>query len=338
MLSTLKSAREDYAIRSVAGNCNTSLDFLALINTATRRLLSRGDWVGTISTIYVCAYRGCVVWPRYVGEVRKVNVCGQPISMSNMWWKFMPREQWCGADGWAVWSGWPNWNSRGRMLGNGETPVFQDVLGEGRLIRAYPRCQADIGRYVTIFGTDNNGQTLTTRQPDNTWTEGVTITLDLPFGSTSTFVRHIDRVLKDETQCPVDMYGYHAETDTLEEMAHYEPSETNPAYVRQELGGMCNLGIGTGCCPVTLQALVKLRYVAARSDTDLILIENLDALALMIQAIKAEQANDRQLARGLEADAIRELNSNLFNRDGYDKIPVNMGELGNTSIGRPLMF
>ena len=324
MLSTLAEAKSS-RLKIIAGSCPSSADFLSMLNEATRRLLRRGDWTGTVVPMYFCTYKGCVVFPRYVGQVRKINQCRQPIPVHNMYWDFVPDTVYpwaqcglpCGAGG-----SWHPWASHGVSLGaKGYTPVVQDIMGDGRLIRAYPRCNEDIGKTLTIFGLDNNGQTLQTQNIDGTWSEGITLTLTYPFVSSATFVRQIDRVLKEITNCPVDVYAYNATDDVLEDVAHYEPTETNPQYRKYTLSmGPC--GTNWDGCKKGVIALVKLAFVAARVDNDLVLIQNLDALKDMMQSIKCAEANDLEGAVNFEAKAIRELNRELEDEVPQDQIAM----------------
>lgn len=317
MLSTLSEARES-TLRNISGSCPNTAEFLALLNDATRSLLRRGDWPGTIVPIQICVYSGCIVFPRYAGFIRAINVCKSRVPIRNHWWDFLLP----GPDALSCWHQWCGASCR--TVGQDRSPVFQDVMGEGRFIRAYCRYNADIGKTLTIFGTDNNGQTLVHKNADGSIAEGKVLTFGTPFASTDTYVRHIDRVLKDETEGPIDVYAYDAANDVLEDVAHYEPSETNPSYARYQLDlPRCGNDCGT---LKSVVALVKLQFVPAKVDTDLVLIENLDALKLMMQSLKEREARNLELAKEFEADAIRELNLDLWNRDQENQIPVSMGE------------
>lgn len=314
MFTTLADAKAS-GLRKIAGVCANSSDFIQLLNDATRRLLNRGDFVDTVIRIQVCAYSGCVVFPRYVGQIRKVNLSTGPFPVHNLWWDFFRARGSSGCSGAAC-----------GLTYMGPTPVFDGPRGEARTIRAYPVCQADVGKTIRIFGTDNYGQTLKTKVNNTTWEDGIELTLAIPYVSTSTFVRHVDRVVKDDTECVVRLYGYDSVNDVLEDMAYYEPSETNPRYERYQLTSCC----GDCSSARAIVALVKLAFVPVSGDNDLVLIRNLDALKLMMQAIRFEEANDRDSARAYEADAIRELNLELSNQTPDDRIPVNLGELNNT--------
>lgn len=332
MLATLKEIR-DSALANVAGSCPSSAAFSQLVNEATRRLMRRGDWAGTVVRIMVCARRGCVVWPRYVGKVRKINHCqGSALPVRNLWWDFVEENR-------------PT-NLCGPELGLvafGKSPVFQDILGSKRLVRAYPGCPADVGKTVTLFGLDENNQPLRTANQDGTWTEGVKITMAIPFGSTSVFVNRVDRVSKEITQLDVHLYAYDSVNNVLEDMAVYEPGETNPDYERSQLRSGCagscgTTGIVSCATSQSVIALVKLKFIPASVGTDLVLIQNLDALKLMVQAIKFSEAGDRTSAQAYEADAIRELNLELRDESPIEEMPVSFGEFANNRIGQQRCF
>lgn len=329
---TLFDCRQEPAIKNVIKFCNGSADFLALVNQATRKLMRRGDWWGTVVPIYVCIRNGCVVWPRYVGNVRRLNICNRTIPVSNMWGTFLDgKMNGCHNNGWGGWAG-----PQCTLTNEGNTSVFQDIQGDGRTIRSYARCTADYGRKNWVFGTDNNGQPLMTDNGNGTFTPGLVFVNALPFGTTNTFVRHIDYIVRESTQLPVDYYAYNASTNLLEDLAHYEPSETRPSYERTKLGGNWSNNVTTSCSPGCCQsikgvlAMVKLKYIPAINDLDLVLIDNMDALALEIQSIKFAEAGDRTSALEYEADAIRELQRQLEDESPDDQFSV----IDNTFGGR----
>lgn len=322
-LGELQSSK---AIQAVAKFCPTSDEFISLMNEVDRKLERRGDFSGTVIPIYVCAYNGCITWPRYVSSVRAVNLCHRNVEVKNGWWDFMLGQR----DYCRNWAGLSSWRgAQCTMVQTQKTSVFQDIQGDGRYVRAYARCQADLGKTLTIFGTDNNGQPLMQRDINNNWIMGQTITLANPFGSTMVTVRSIDYVLKDLTQCPVDLYAYNPATDTgvapnlgLEDLAHYDPSELRPSFQRTRLGGMNGFGTGCGqsnmgqqsiCCgrKQPMLALVKLKHIDALVPTDLLVIDNIDAFVLEVQATKLREAGDFVGMKHFQAEAISELNRQL---------------------------
>lgn len=170
-----------------------------------------------------------------------------------------------------------------------------------------------------------------TKNFDGTWSEGIVLNIQAPFGSTSTYVRHIDRLLLDDMQGVVRLYGYDVANDVLEDIGMYEPGETNPSYTQYQIGQHCN---SQNCgCTRSIVALVKLRFIPVRFDTDLVLTENLDALKDMMQEVTFSEAGDFKNAAIAEARSVREMNLQLADDMADDTIPVNMGALGNTRIG-----
>lgn len=344
-MTSLGDLQNSKGIQAVARFCPTSAEFLELVNSADKRLGRRGDWSQTVIPIYVCVFQGCVVWPRYVGQVRKMNICNRVVPMQNLWYSFMTGVNGVsmgglggpfgyGARGWDSYASWRGGHCRGlKQLGT--SPVLQDAMGDGRTVRAYARCPQDYGKTMTIFGTDNNGQPLQTNNGDGTYSMGVQIVLQSPFGSTNTFVRHIDYVIRDATQQIVDCYYYNATTNLLEDMAHYEPSETEPSYAKTQLTDWpytsFNSGVATPSCCSGLRgvlALVKLKHIDASAPTDLMLIDNIDAFQKEIQAIVAERAGDLVKAEAFQAAAVRELNRQLEDDSPDDNFSVENNVFG----------
>ena len=319
------------SLKKIAQSCADQDAFRILVNDSVRRLMRRGDWASTVLPIFVCIRQGCVVWPRYVGQVRRLNVCNRPIPVQNMWYEFLPgtRNDWC--------VGGSNWNwigQRASITAKGRTSVFQDVQGDGRLIRVYARALADMNKVVKIFGTDNNGQPLATRNPDDTFTPGISITIGNPFGSSSVFVRSIDYVLKPETELPINLYAYNATTNLLEDIAQYDASETRPSYERTRLNvtwtNPCTASATPNCCGVMrgVVALVKLAFIPVKLDDDLVSLQNEDAIKLMCQASLFQEAGDIKNFKEFEAAAVECLNRELEDVTPDEQIAVADNVLG----------
>jgi len=315
-------------ISEITGGCTNAFKFAQQINEATRKLMRRGDWVGTVCPIQICVQRGCLVMPRYVLSVRKINTCHHKLPVGNLWYRFIDNRDWdhgrwggYGVNGW--WS--HAREGRGALSAQGQACCYQDIPGDGWLVRAYARCTQDYGKSITIFGVDNGNQPLRTNNGDGTWSDGIQIVLGSSgqnpnFGSTSVYVRRIDRVVKPQTQCQVMLYAYNPATNALLDLAVYDPGELTPTYTRYQLclpnAHLSSLG-AVGCCgPVeSVVALVKLRFIPAQFDTDLVMIDNLDQLKLMVQSIRAQEAGDLVLAKQYEAAAVQEGNREL--EDNY---------------------
>lgn len=328
MLLSLGQAK-DSSILNIVGVSPNNKNFIRLINEATRRLMERGDFEGLLQPIYVCVNNGCIVWPRYVGQVRQLNYCRGHIEVKNVWWDFLPFERGCSwnSNSWWGWmeGGWKY--GRSSMVNQSRSPVFQDIQGDGRTIRAYNDSPQDNNKSVWIFGEDNNGQRLMTTGA-GPWKDGIQLSLKAPFVSTPINIRRIDRVIKDMTTGPVRLYAFNSSANVLEDVAYYEPSETNPDYLRSRLS-LPSLST----CTQAVIALVKLQFVPVFADTDPVLIGNITALKHMIQCIRCEEAQEVENARQFLVMAIDELNQELANANPETQIPVELNPLGHNQYG-----
>ena len=316
--------------QTASGYCTNTQPFLELLNDVVDQYMARGDWDCTLMPVRVCIVNGCVTWPRYVGQVRKINMCRGNATVQNVWYNFLENNNGSrGIYGWNAWCG-----EERKMTAQYRTPTYNDIYGPNLYVRLYPMVPDDVGSVVTVFGTDNNGQPLVTNNGNGTWSQGINITLALPFGSSSIPVSTITRVAKPVTQGTVNMFAYDAIQNVLFDLAVYEPSETNPNYLRYQLEGAWNQPNGqTSCCqgqcPQSVIALVKLQQLPIASPTDLVIINNRRALLMGIRAMKLEDANsfaeaDKCWQRGIEA----------LNRQLEDANPDEQFSSANNTFGR----
>lgn len=320
-------------LKEVAAACPNSDEFLSLVNTASEKLMRRGDWPGLLQPIHVCSFSGCVVFPRFVQQIRAINVCRHNVEMKNYWWEFFDDTQR---------HLWPNWcGPECSIVNRTRTPVFQDIMGDGRQLRFYPQYRVDVGKVIRVFGVDTSGIELRTRDTTTqSYADGVDYRLQLPFGTSLRNVRRIDRILMPpDLQGNVYAYAYNISTAVNEFVATYEPGDINPAFERYQLSlPRCDTTSGGCGCSKPIVALVKMRFVPARTDNDLILVENIEALKMMIQSIKAGEAGDFNKQVVTEKASIREMNLEMKDRLPDDQIPIDLGEMGGTLIGSQSCF
>lgn len=343
-LLTYQEARESQDLANVLGVCGNGESARSYLNKATRMLMNRGNFWGTVQQIQVCLDSDCVTWPRYVSTVLALVSCNGWIQPFNNWYSFVPvGPAGIAADGF----GWRN----GACIGNlsmgdtGTSSVFRNVpCGKNYYVRAYLQMRADIGKTITIFGKDSNQQVITTKQSDGSWLPGrkLTLTASAPgYVSTPFTVSDIEYVLKDPTQGPVRLFFYDADNDVLIGCATYGPTETAPQYRVSKIShlhhrcciGSCDQSVKS------VKGLVKLQFVPVVYDTDLVLISNLDALAMMIQSIRERDGMNTKGAADMEVAAIRELNLELRNKFPEEQTTISINPFGtarprNHGIGR----
>ncbi len=146
---------------------------------------------------------------------------------------------------------------------------------------------------------------------DGAWRQGLTLAAAAPFGTTTKLVTKITSVTREASSGLMYLYEYDATTDLLRDLALYEPNETSPRYRTSMLDSMCSVPFCTdanGVKTAHVEALVKLDYRPLVNDNDFMLYDDLDAIALGIQAVKLEQANDHAGAEAKWMQAIREAN------------------------------
>jgi hypothetical protein len=316
------------SVVNISGVCAESGEFTGQLNEAVSRLMDAGDWWTTVVKARICIYQNCIAYPRWVGTVLATNICNQTRPIQNRWYSFMPISA---TDCLGRWK----WKSNVTFVDDGMTPVFNNVpCGSGNYIRFYARHRADIdeAKTVHLFGTDSNGQTVMTKDADGNWYEGEILVLADPYVQSQAQFREVERVIKDVTSGPIDGYQYDATQDVLLELAHYEPSETNPMYRHATIsGGGCCSGAGTGCTTSEtkkVEILSKLQFIPVVADTDVVQIDNIPAIKLMVQAIRLEEAGDDDGAAKKQVLAIKELNRQLRNKLPIDQIPIDVSSCG----------
>lgn len=335
----LVDARNDLGIRNIAGVCNNSTQFADYVNRATRRLMKRGAWFGAECLLRLCT-TGCdCVFPRHVGTVLGLRLCrsGQ-MQIRNSWWEIVAP----GCGGWS--NGGSGWGYGG-VYGGGywggsyaidmnNVPIFNQVSGNtGKLIRYHTVSAQDLGKTITLFGKKYGGQPLQ-EQVDGVTQNGLTIVAATPTAQTTTLVTKIDSVVREATVSPAWLYEYDTATAKLRMLASYEPGETNPSYRHMKIPALSGAGCSVdenGQRTYQFEALVKLAYIPVVSDNDFLLLDNLDALALGISALKAEEANDDNLAEIKWTKAIQDLNFELRDKSPSDQLTVKV------SVGRCLV-
>lgn len=337
MWLTLKEAKES-ALVDVASACPDSALFVSYVNQAARQLLHRGSWENSVQKIRICSYTGCIVWPRWVEVPLAMSTCA-PFPIKGNWFEFMPVDggelrggNWGFGPNYPAGIGSPYGVSAVAGVNETYTPVFREIVGGGQYLRAYITRNSDIGKTTTIFGIrSDDGQEIRTVHPDGVYRDGVVITFANPFAGPSFKIREITRVLKDKTDGIVSLFQYDADGDQLIDCAIYQPSETNPQYVKTitNAGLYRNRRNSSGeRCATPFTALVKVKFIPVESDSDTIIVANLDALKLMIMSIKRGDAGDLDGKRAYEADAVRELNLQLRNSQPLDQIPVSINPYG----------
>jgi general stress protein 26 len=142
-LGALKAGRTP----SVLGTCPEDTRIVQWANSAQERLLNCGRWWGTVVRAKFCVSDGCLVWPREVATIERINLCGTPISSNNLWYEFTQYvnpycEDCC-------------WRTDPRLVDLSNTPTVNEI-DAGKKVVALATHADDVGKYIIVQGTDEN--------------------------------------------------------------------------------------------------------------------------------------------------------------------------------------
>lgn len=333
---TLANAKVDPFLVTAADNCGGDM-FVSYLNTAIAEILRAGDWFQTLARAEVCIDQKCIVWPRWVGKVRAANICNRSVMVAGQWATFMPFQPGCQA-WWTSYNG--GFKSDYMLVQEGLSPIYRQIpCGKNWYIRLTFERNADVGKEVTIYGVDSNGQTIRTTKADGIYSEGVTLVAAKPFASTSFTVRRITRVSLGDFVGMVRIYAYDADNDVLHDIGTYEPGEREPQYIYNRItGGGCCANAGN-CNHRSVNVLFKVSEDRLRLDTDILQVQNIEALTMMIQAVKRRMAGEIDAYKELFVGAIACMNRQENDWLPLGQIPVEISAFGSAqpnymNIGR----
>lgn len=278
-----------------------SPSWLKLLNLTLEEFVNLAMWDRCVHRYAICVNEACITWPRQFMGIEAMDVCDYPVQLRNRWHEYLEAGPGRAGVGRCAYN---NSYDRGRGF-----VMFDDITIPSR-IRLYPQNAADIGKTVTIRGFNASGQEVLTNGGQ---TVGEKIVLAMPFvDSTTIWARQVFReVIKEVTRAHVLAYSYDYALpvppaspgllDTpLKALADWEPTETLPDYRRSVVPrldgarGCCGSGaaLGDSCDKTTVTVEAKLAHIPVTSDDDFLLIGNVAALSLGMQAVMLRQVQD----------------------------------------------
>jgi hypothetical protein len=222
----------DSEVSNISAASPTDPQFMLYIKEAVSRIAARGDWPGLVVPLRTRLHRGCITWPRWVQFPRKIADCRGNYPMHGMFYDFLDWRSRSWYDD-AYWDSIDiGWRARRNVVNTGWSPVFCNVRGPGRYVRMYHQVAEDTGATVRLFGADNTGNRLRTRNTDGaTWSDGLVLTAQAPYAQTPGFVSHIERVIKSSTQGNLTLYGASNSTPGITNYAGYVWNPDNSTWV-----------------------------------------------------------------------------------------------------------
>jgi hypothetical protein len=246
------------------------------INEATERLVNAGKFYPTVAQYDFNIYQKVLTVPEEIETILAVRLNNVNTEIRNRWYEFR------GA-GPGIWDAEDN-DYKGVLLPRNDSGTFYDLPENLRLgVRS---SQSSDTSDVHIFGWDADDNRV--RSDDSgTVVDGVKVTLS---GTSTLFTTQVfsrvERIIKPATDGDIYLYG-HYETGENVLLGVYSPNSQLPLFRRYLLPDAQD---ATVQC---IRVLAKRRFIPVVSDTDVLLIQNLNALRNMTICIRKEDAGEK---------------------------------------------
>lgn len=269
---------------------------LAVVNQATEELMNEGMWPTIVDRLKFDITNRHFVLPSDYDRMLYCTVNGIPQQMQSPWYEFV-------GFGLELLSPvatpdsflYPRYQG---VLDKDEVATFRDIPDDGTVY--YPRvaAQADervagVRPVINLQGYDKDNNWV--RSPDGTggFKDGVDIPINgdtAPFWvqSTQSF-KYITATTKPVTKENVLLFVVNSGGENQHYIGQYAAGDTTPFYRQYSLPALF-----WGDCPHARCVLARClrRFVPIRADADFLLISNLPALKLMVQAVYYAEAKD----------------------------------------------
>lgn len=327
---------------SVMGVCTADVAAIAdRVNSVQRRLIYAKEgrdegWWGTWAEVVfnVSREQPYITLPREIARLEAIDVCSFPVPLRNQFYEYqtfgngrMPKE--------SRWATCRSYIREGFTRNNAITSI--EMTNAPQFITAYPTSAEDIGKRILIQGLDVDGNIIYSQDGPNQ-VVGTFLTFSPPNSSTTAMtLTQINGIQKDVTVGPVRIYQHDPASGEEVLLLTMEPGEQTASYRRYYLNGLpCN------CCQspdsgnqVQVTALAKLEIIPVVTDTDYLLIQNLEAVIEEGQSLRYSEMDDpsaKQMAQERHIQAIRLLNGELNHYIGKDQVAVNFKPFGSSPL------
>jgi hypothetical protein len=321
---TLTQAREVVRRFVDSGSCrNAVID--ARINEALDRLIQGEDWECLKKTVRINVWDRVFPLPWNCGKIMYACTDGNPARVLGQAYQFL-------SSGPGDLDFRTNGSWRKALADKGDNwPVMYDIPRESALNLCAFGTETGLGT-IRVQGYDGNDFDVDEEVPVNQWAGPPDYTIPGVFGSgvvvsTGTF-SHVTRVWKPTSTAPITLLAVDPATNEMHFLASYHPAQDVPGFRRY----MITNADEETCTSVLAQ--VKLRHVPVTLDDDILPIPSLQALKLMVMAIRDENAGNLQSAVAYEAQARRLMEDFEKSTTMSDGTPMIMNHDYVTSLGR----
>lgn len=273
---------------------NTDDDFVfSRITQAVELLANKGDFDPTFGLleIGVCADR-IVALPPEVETILAVNICGHPAIGRNALFRFHINTT-------GPWERGERHHDRilWEWVDMGMACTYRELSAPSTLV-AYCENADDVNSELWVYGEDQDGNTLRTKNSDDTWVDGVQIPVQTSYPSIpadAPLVARITRVRKSVTTGPVRLSTIDDDGVDGQLLGVYQWNETEPRLRRIRISKCANV----------ITVAFKKSLFKVRSKCDLLPVGNGQSVIMMLRALKAYDKEDIATGEACEATALR---------------------------------
>jgi len=272
---TLGKARIRVARFAENGLSPTDSRVVDRINEATERLTDSGKFYPTVAQYDFNIYQKMLTLPEEIETVLAVRLDGYNAMIRNKWFEFR-------STGPGKWDADDNAYT-GVLLHRNDSGTFYD-LPDNLRVGVKSSMSTDAGE-IHVFGWDADDNRVRSVDGNDT-IDGVKITLSgTALALSTTVFSRIERIIKPLTDGDIYLYG-HYETGSNVLLSVYRPDVQHPLFRRYLLPQAEDATVQCIC------VLAKRRFLPAVSDTDVLLIQNINALRLMMICIRKEDTGE----------------------------------------------
>jgi hypothetical protein len=316
-----------------------TITLCSYLNSAQRRALfckeaGEESWYGTWAEMAfnVSPSNPYLTTPREVARLEAVVVCDDPVPIYNQFWEYLqfgngrlPKQF---RDN--------NRTCLQQVLSRNNVPTFVDLSNGPQLLRSYSGSDTDNATRIFYQGTDNNNRKITTMDGADR-VQGVFYQNTYPFNTTTHLFNGITGIQKDQTVGPVEIFQVDPTTGEETLLVTMEPSETTANYRRYYFSNLprncCNNA--TDPATVQLRAICKLEPLPVYTDTDYLVIQNLEALIEECKAVRYSEMDTvaaKQMAINAHKEAVALLNGELVHYYGETNPSVIVKPFGTADL------
>jgi len=199
-------------------------------------------------------------------------------------------------------------------------PTFYPIGVTPQRIIAVSDDSRDLGLQIRLRGWDAFNTEISPSTPGemlqiSAWQGGEVGVLDYTHLRVSANdFQQLTSIVKPVTYGHVSLYAYDPDTHDLWFLSRYAPHETQPGYRRYAVMNKACIG------DCYIHALVKIRHVPLRNESDPMTIQDLMALRYMCQSLHKQQEGDVKAGMTFQTLAVRSVSKQSENKSTDDMI------------------